>query len=192
MCAYILCVCVSQKINPLSDINHCTSLWERLFFIVCRGCVLFQLGVDGLMVSNTTVTRPPTLQDPRWSETGGLSGTPLRELATDTVREMFRLTGGMKGSPTTQNISQILTPKTIQAPLYLNTTQDQSYLNTTNTSWPPPIKPHHHSYYLPHQHPLPTLPQQHVCYLITSHTSSTKHKNRPGNPEVWPVLSGQQ
>ncbi|XP_030233241.1 dihydroorotate dehydrogenase (quinone), mitochondrial [Gadus morhua] len=56
--------------------------------------VVIELGVDGLMVSNTTVSRPPTLKDPRWSETGGLSGRPLRELSTDTVREMFRLTGG--------------------------------------------------------------------------------------------------
>ncbi|KAG7275097.1 hypothetical protein CRUP_004863 [Coryphaenoides rupestris] len=56
--------------------------------------VVTELGVDGLMVSNTTVSRPPTLQDPHWSETGGLSGRPLRELSTDTVREMYQLTGG--------------------------------------------------------------------------------------------------
>ncbi|KAJ3594293.1 hypothetical protein NHX12_006624 [Muraenolepis orangiensis] len=56
--------------------------------------VVQELGVDGLMVSNTTISRPPTLQDPRRSETGGLSGRPLRDLSTDTVREMYRLTGG--------------------------------------------------------------------------------------------------
>ncbi|CAL8247018.1 unnamed protein product [Lota lota] len=56
--------------------------------------VVTELGVDGLMVSNTTFSRPPTLQDHCWSETGGLSGRPLRELSTNTVREMFRLTGG--------------------------------------------------------------------------------------------------
>lgn len=71
--------------------------------------VVTELGVDGLMVSNTTVSRPPTLQDPRWSETGGLSGRPLRELSTDTVREMYQLTGGRVGwftSPTPPVIPQ--------------------------------------------------------------------------------------
>ncbi|XP_053722642.1 dihydroorotate dehydrogenase (quinone), mitochondrial [Synchiropus splendidus] len=56
--------------------------------------VVMELGVDGLMVSNTTVTRPETLQDPQRSETGGLSGQPLKELSTQTVREMYRLTKG--------------------------------------------------------------------------------------------------
>ncbi|CAL8350860.1 unnamed protein product [Merluccius merluccius] len=56
--------------------------------------VVTELGVDGLMVSNTTISRPPTLQDPHWVETGGLSGRPLKELSTDTVREMYCLTAG--------------------------------------------------------------------------------------------------
>lgn len=55
-----------------------------------------QLGVDGLMVSNTTVSRPETLQDRHKSEVGGLSGQPLKDLSTDAVREMYSLT---KGAP---------------------------------------------------------------------------------------------
>lgn len=46
------------------------------------------------MVSNTTVSRPETLQDPNKSEVGGLSGEPLRDLSTTTVREMYNLTKG--------------------------------------------------------------------------------------------------
>lgn len=58
-------------------------------------CVLWlQLGVDGLMVSNTTVSRPETLQDPHKSEAGGLSGQPLKDLSTNTVKEMYSLTKG--------------------------------------------------------------------------------------------------
>lgn len=53
-----------------------------------------QLGVDGLMVSNTTVSRPETLQDSNKSEVGGLSGQPLKDLSTSTVREMYHLTKG--------------------------------------------------------------------------------------------------
>ncbi|XP_029986914.1 dihydroorotate dehydrogenase (quinone), mitochondrial [Sphaeramia orbicularis] len=56
--------------------------------------VVTELGVDGLMVSNTTVSRPETLQDPQQSEVGGLSGRPLKELSTHTVREMYALTKG--------------------------------------------------------------------------------------------------
>uniref|UniRef100_A0A8D3D032 Dihydroorotate dehydrogenase (quinone), mitochondrial n=1 Tax=Scophthalmus maximus TaxID=52904 RepID=A0A8D3D032_SCOMX len=56
--------------------------------------LLNTLGVDGLMVSNTTVSRPETLQDPQKTEVGGLSGQPLKDLSTSTVREMYSLTKG--------------------------------------------------------------------------------------------------
>ncbi|XP_039984211.1 dihydroorotate dehydrogenase (quinone), mitochondrial [Xiphias gladius] len=56
--------------------------------------VVTELGVDGLMVSNTTVSRPETLQDPHKSEVGGLSGQPLKDLSTSAVREMYSLTKG--------------------------------------------------------------------------------------------------
>ncbi|XP_031132426.1 dihydroorotate dehydrogenase (quinone), mitochondrial isoform X1 [Sander lucioperca] len=56
--------------------------------------VVTELGVDGLMVSNTTVSRPETLQDLHKSEIGGLSGQPLKDLSTSTVREMYNLTKG--------------------------------------------------------------------------------------------------
>ncbi|KAI3377582.1 hypothetical protein L3Q82_008746 [Scortum barcoo] len=56
--------------------------------------VVTELGVDGLMVSNTTVSRPETLQDPHQFEVGGLSGQPLKDLSTSTVREMYNLTKG--------------------------------------------------------------------------------------------------
>lgn len=56
--------------------------------------VITELGVDGLIVSNTTVSRPDFIQDPQRLEVGGLSGKPMRELSTDTVREMYSLTKG--------------------------------------------------------------------------------------------------
>ena len=51
-------------------------------------------GVDGLIVSNTTVTRPSDLKSSNKREIGGLSGAPLRSLSTDTIRDMYRLTSG--------------------------------------------------------------------------------------------------
>ncbi|KAG9352467.1 hypothetical protein JZ751_020881 [Albula glossodonta] len=56
--------------------------------------VINELRVDGVIVSNTTVSRPDSLKDPNQVEKGGLSGLPLRELATNTVREMYCLTKG--------------------------------------------------------------------------------------------------
>lgn len=38
--------------------------------------------IDGLMISNTTISRPETLRDEASRETGGLSGRPLFELST--------------------------------------------------------------------------------------------------------------
>ncbi|XP_074769615.1 dihydroorotate dehydrogenase (quinone), mitochondrial isoform X4 [Athene noctua] len=56
--------------------------------------VVRELGVDGLIVSNTTVSRPSGLRSRQHMEPGGLSGKPLRELSTQTVREMYTLTQG--------------------------------------------------------------------------------------------------
>jgi dihydroorotate dehydrogenase len=52
-------------------------------------------GVDGVIVSNTTVTRPPSIASlPSAREAGGLSGPPLRPLATAAVARMHRLLKG--------------------------------------------------------------------------------------------------
>jgi dihydroorotate dehydrogenase len=51
-------------------------------------------GIDGLVVSNTTVTRPPGLPEALAREAGGLSGPPLMEASTRLLARMYRLTGG--------------------------------------------------------------------------------------------------
>jgi len=50
--------------------------------------------VDGLVISNTTITRPDSLESSSKGEVGGLSGVPLVNLSTKTVRDMYRLTFG--------------------------------------------------------------------------------------------------
>ena len=50
--------------------------------------------IDGLIVGNTTVTRPPSLRNRHACESGGLSGKPLMTLATTCLSDMYRLTGG--------------------------------------------------------------------------------------------------
>ncbi|WP_183030099.1 quinone-dependent dihydroorotate dehydrogenase [Altericroceibacterium spongiae] len=49
--------------------------------------------LGALIVSNTTIARPP-LNSPHASEAGGLSGAPLKELALTRLREFRKATGG--------------------------------------------------------------------------------------------------
>jgi dihydroorotate dehydrogenase len=52
-------------------------------------------GLDGLIVSNTTLARPTGL-DPRLAaEAGGLSGRPLRDASTAVLGDMYRRTKGL-------------------------------------------------------------------------------------------------
>lgn len=57
--------------------------------------VALALRLDGLIISNTTVSRPDSVIGlPHADEIGGLSGKPLFMLSTDILREMYRLTRG--------------------------------------------------------------------------------------------------
>ncbi len=51
-------------------------------------------GVDGMIVSNTTIARPPSLRDARAREAGGLSGRPLFEPSTRMLARTFLRCGG--------------------------------------------------------------------------------------------------
>ena len=46
-------------------------------------------GVDGMIVSNTTITRPASLRGAARAEAGGLSGAPLFELSTRVLAQTF-------------------------------------------------------------------------------------------------------
>ncbi|BDA46726.1 Dihydroorotate dehydrogenase (quinone), mitochondrial [Coccomyxa sp. Obi] len=57
--------------------------------------VALKLGIDGLIVSNTTISRPQAVAEhPEGHQAGGLSGAPLREVSTEVLRDMYRLTKG--------------------------------------------------------------------------------------------------
>jgi len=49
---------------------------------VCR-----DLRLDGIIIGNTTLSRPPSLRSERRAETGGLSGAPLTALSTEVLRK---------------------------------------------------------------------------------------------------------
>ncbi|OQS03681.1 dihydroorotate dehydrogenase, mitochondrial precursor [Thraustotheca clavata] len=56
--------------------------------------VALSLKIDGLIVSNTTITRPDSLQSSHKGETGGLSGAPVKEISTKVLHSMYKLTKG--------------------------------------------------------------------------------------------------
>jgi dihydroorotate dehydrogenase len=51
-------------------------------------------GIDGLIVGNTTIARPPDLHGRHARQSGGLSGRPLFAPSTELLREIYRLTAG--------------------------------------------------------------------------------------------------
>ena len=50
-------------------------------------------GIDGLIVGNTTTSRPP-LRSRHRDQAGGLSGAPLKPLALERLRDFRKATGG--------------------------------------------------------------------------------------------------
>lgn len=59
---------------------------------IVESCV--SLGVQGLIVSNTTIARPETLRSSQASQIGGLSGAPLFTRSTELLRYVARRAGG--------------------------------------------------------------------------------------------------
>ena len=55
--------------------------------------VALESGIDGLIVSNTTITRPDTLRSQHKAETGGLSGAPLFNASTEMLRRFHARVG---------------------------------------------------------------------------------------------------
>jgi len=73
------------KIAPDLDVADVTD--------ICR--VARAEALDGMVVSNTTIARAPTLRGAARAETGGLSGRPLFEASTQLLREVYALTEGL-------------------------------------------------------------------------------------------------
>ncbi len=56
--------------------------------------VLMDVGIDGVILSNTTLDRPNELPESFRAEKGGLSGRPLTQLSTDIIYRFYALTQG--------------------------------------------------------------------------------------------------
>lgn len=55
---------------------------------------VMEYDIDGILVTNTSNQRPETLVSKNSAEIGGLSGSPIREMSTECIRKMYKLTGG--------------------------------------------------------------------------------------------------
>lgn len=53
-----------------------------------------KFSVDGLIISNTTISRPETLISDNKVERGGLSGKPLKNISTEMIRKAYALSHG--------------------------------------------------------------------------------------------------
>lgn len=84
----------AYKFRLILQWSHCNTL-----------LVYIQESLGGLIISNTTVSRPDSLKSPYKDEVGGLSGEPLKDLSTKTISDMYRLTEGRLIS----NIKQLTT-----------------------------------------------------------------------------------
>ncbi len=72
------------KIAPDLTAAECSDIAE----------VALKTSIDGMIISNTTIDRPPGLRSRYAAETGGLSGQPLFSASTALVADMYRLTQG--------------------------------------------------------------------------------------------------
>ncbi|MGV6801654.1 MAG: quinone-dependent dihydroorotate dehydrogenase [bacterium] len=55
---------------------------------ICALCL--RMGIDGLVISNTTLSRPSSLRSPLKHEAGGLSGAPLYKLSLDVLKDFAK------------------------------------------------------------------------------------------------------
>jgi len=72
------------KMSPDVDKSECADIAE----------VALKARVDGIIVSNTTISRPESLKSKLKDEIGGLSGAPLMSRSTAVLQEMYKLTEG--------------------------------------------------------------------------------------------------
>ncbi|KAI8608078.1 hypothetical protein BC830DRAFT_1156884 [Chytriomyces sp. MP71] len=91
-----------QEVKEARDIHvdHRPPLFVKIAPDVTRdelediAAVVAQSGIDGVIISNTTLSRPEHLKSLHKGEMGGLSGPPVFPLALEKVRQFYQLTHG--------------------------------------------------------------------------------------------------
>ncbi|MDD4616846.1 MAG: quinone-dependent dihydroorotate dehydrogenase [Alphaproteobacteria bacterium] len=79
--------------KPLLIVKISPDQTEEQAQAIARAALTFS--IDGMIVSNTTATRPPSVKSsPLAHQRGGLSGKPLFEMSTKLLGYMYQATGG--------------------------------------------------------------------------------------------------
>ncbi len=55
--------------------------------------VAADVGIDGIIATNTTISRPAGLRDSQKGQIGGLSGAPLKAMAKSVISDLYQLVG---------------------------------------------------------------------------------------------------
>ena len=90
--AILQAVAAAVPQRPPLLVKIAPDLGEEPLAALVETCVA--AGVQGLVVSNTTIGRPSDLQSPLAREAGGLSGAPLFALSTAVLARAYRLVRG--------------------------------------------------------------------------------------------------
>ena len=80
------------KAKPPLLLKIAPDLTQEQAEVIAR--TVLDYGIDGLIVSNTTIARPESLKSPHRKETGGLSGKPLFGPSTKMLSEIYKVTRG--------------------------------------------------------------------------------------------------
>ena len=81
-----------RAMRPSEFIWHLFDIGFLATFLCVQ--VALRVGLDGLIISNTTIERDPHLRSPQQNEVGGLSGAPLKHKSTQLIHEMYKRTQG--------------------------------------------------------------------------------------------------
>lgn len=81
----------AQKRKPPMVVKIAPDLTEEEIFNITD--IVQELGIDGIIATNTTISRPD-LKSSNAKETGGLSGEPLREESTEVIRKIYKHSNG--------------------------------------------------------------------------------------------------
>jgi len=90
--AILEAIIASVPVRPPLLVKVAPDLSERGLQAVIETCIA--AGIAGLVVSNTTIDRPPGLADPQAAESGGLSGAPLFARSTAVLAQACQMAGG--------------------------------------------------------------------------------------------------
>ena len=81
----------SQKRHPPLLVKIAPDLSDDEIYAITD--IVLELGIDGIIATNTTISRP-NLVNTNSVESGGLSGKPLRDKSTEIIRKIYKHSKG--------------------------------------------------------------------------------------------------